>query len=83
MLTRAAILESFGLLDRDAFEIEPHRDDQGVWRIKVSHEGDPAIHMSQGHATSLVDVIRSVDPHLADQIDACLEEARRKPKTSK
>lgn len=66
MLTRAGILESFGLPDRDAFEIEPHRDDQGIWRIKVSHEGDPNIHMSPGHAKNLVDVIRSLDPHLGE-----------------
>ena len=82
MLTRAAVLERFGLPDRSAFGMEPHRDDQGIWRIKVSHEGDPAILMSQGLATRLADVIRSVDRHLADQIDACIEKARRYSKNS-
>ena len=83
MLTRAAVLERFGLPDRDAFEIEPRPDEHGIWRIRVSHEGDPAILMSQGHATRLTDIIRPVDRHLAEQIDACLEKARYYSKTSK
>ena len=81
MLTRAAVLKRFSLRDRTAFEFEPHRDDHGIWRIKVSHEGDPAILMGQGHATSLADEIRSVDGHLAERIDACLEKARRYSKS--
>ena len=82
MLTRAAVLERFGLPDRSAFEMEPHRDDQGIWRIKVSHKGDPAILMGQGHASRLADEIRSVDRHLTEQIDACLQKARRYSKNS-
>lgn len=82
MLTRAGFLERFGLPDRSAFEMEPHRDDQGIWRIKVSHEGDPDILMSQGHVTRLADEIRSVDRHLANQIDACVEKARRYSRNS-
>ncbi len=83
LLARAAVLKRFGLPDRSAFEIEPHRDDQGIWRIKFSHEGDPAILMSQGHATRLADEIRSVNHHLAKQIETCLEKAKRYSKTSK
>ncbi len=77
MLTRAEVLEKFGLRDRAAFEMEPERDPQGIWRIKVSYEGGVAIHMSQGHAAHLAEAIRSVDQHLAEQIDACTAEARR------
>ena len=77
MLTRAAILDKFGLPDRAAFEIEPHRDHTGIWRIKFSHKGDPANHASQGSATRLADAIRSVDRRLAEQIEACIEKARR------
>ena len=77
MLTRAEVLEKFGLPDRAAFEMAPECDPQGIWRIKVSHEGDPAIHMSQGHAAHLAEAIRSVDQHLAEQIDACIAEAKR------
>lgn len=82
MLLRPAVLKCFGLPDRAVFEIEPHRDDLGMWRIKVAHDGDPAIFMSQGHATKLADVIRPVDYYLADQIDACIERAVRYTKNS-
>ena len=64
--------------DRAAFEMEPERDTHGLWRIKVSDEGGTELYMSQGHAVKLADVIRSVDRHLAEQIDACVVEARRK-----
>lgn len=77
MLTRAEVLENFGLPDRAAFEMEPGCDPVGIWRIKVSYEGGAAIYMSQGHAAKLADVIRSVDPRLAEQVDACIAEARR------
>ncbi len=77
MLTRAEVLEKFGLPDRAAFEMEPDRDPMGVWRIKVSYEGGDATHMSQGHAASLADVIRSVDQNLAEQIDTCIAEVPR------
>ncbi len=77
MLTRAEVLENFGLPDRAAFEMKPERDSQGMWRIKVSYEGADAVHMSQGHASKLAAVVRSVDRPLAEQIDACVSEARR------
>ncbi len=76
MLTRAEILAKFGLPDCAAFEMEPERDSQGIWRIKISYEGG-ALGMSQGHATRLADVIRADDPRLAEQVDACIAEARR------
>ena len=81
MLTRSEILEQFGLPDSAAFEMEPERDPHGIWRIKVSYEGG-ALGMSQGHAAKLADVIRSVDQRLAEQVDACIAEARRRFKNS-
>jgi hypothetical protein len=77
MTIRSEMLTAFGLPDRETFEIEPHRDDFGLWRIKVSHDGDPALLMDQGHATRLADAIRDIDRPLADQINACLQKARR------
>ena len=77
MLTRSEILEQFGLPDRATFEMNLERDPHGIWRIKVSYEGGDALHMSQGHAARLADVIRSVDQRLAEQVDACIAEARR------
>lgn len=77
MLARMDILERFKLQDRSAFEIEPYRDECGVWRIKVGHEGDPTSLMSQGAANRLANEIRSVDHDLAVQLEDCLERARR------
>lgn len=77
MLSRAEILDRFGLPVRDTFEIEPHRDDLGIWRIKISHPGDPAILMSLGHAKRLADTIVSADAPLAEQIEGCRQAAGR------
>ncbi len=80
MVTRADILDRFELFVRDAYEIEPHRHESGIWMIKFSHEGDPAQSLLQENSTRLADEIRAVDRHLAEQIDACLEKARRTSK---
>jgi len=82
MFTRAEILKQFGLPDRATFGMEPERDPHGIWRIKVSYEGGAAIHMAQGHAARLADVIRSVDQRLAKQVDACIARARRHSQNS-
>ncbi len=82
MLTRAEVLDKFGLPDRAAFDVERERDPHGIWRIKVSYEGGAAIYMSQGHAAKLADVIRSVDHRLAEQVDVCFAGARRRSKNS-
>lgn len=78
MLDRAAILERSGLPDRADFEIEPHRDDLGMWRVKITSDGDPTILFSIGSATRLADEIRKVDPELAAKIDANVEKARQR-----
>ncbi len=80
MVTRADILERFELFVHDAYEIEPHHHESGIWMIKFSHEGDPAKILFQDNAERLADEIRAVDRHLAEQIDACLEKARRSSK---
>ena len=77
MLNRADILKSFKLQDRVAFEIYPHRDDNDIWKMKVSHEGDPTILISLGAAKRLADEIRPHDHQLAVHLDACLEIAQR------
>ena len=77
MTIRSEILEKFGLPDRATFEMKPERDPYGIWRIKVSYEGGAPLHMSQGHVIKLADAIRSVDQRLAEQVDACIAEARR------
>ena len=82
MITRAEVLKQFGLPDRATFGMEPERDPHGIWRIKVSYEGVAAIHMAQGHAARLADVIRSVDQRLAEQVDGCIAEARHRSTNS-
>lgn len=77
MDARAEVLERFGLKNRAAFEINPSKDDTGVWRISVWAKGDPALHMGQGHASRLADTVRQVDPVLAEQLDTALDQARR------
>ena len=77
MLTRAAVLERFGLLDREAFDICSENQLYGIWMILFGHEGDPPKLMLQETASRLSDEIRGIDPDLADQIDACVKDARR------
>jgi len=76
MLTRAEILERYGLPDSASFEMEPARLDEAQWRIKVSCEDGTSIHMGKGHAARLADEIRKIDKRLAKQLDACITEAR-------
>ena len=82
MLTRAEVLERFGLPDSAAFEMEPLRDDQGIWRIRVSYEGGGVTDMSIGSLTRLADEIRPVDHHLEEQARACLKMMRRNSENS-
>ena len=42
MLTRAAVLERFGLLNREAFDILSENQLSGIWMILFGHEGDPS-----------------------------------------
>ena len=76
MPTRAEILEQFRLPGRVAFEIEPHRH-EGMWRVKISHQGDPTKLMRPDYARRFAKAIRTVDPELAERIDACVETAER------
>ena len=77
MLSRTEILKEFGLPDCAAYEIAPERDPtQSIWRIKVGCEGYGPTLMSPGSAAKLSDVIRKIDPRLADQLKNCLLEAK-------
>ena len=77
MLTRAAVLERFRLLDREAFDIRTENQLYGTWMIVFGHEGDPSKVMPQETASRLSDEISGIDPNLADQIDACVKDAQR------
>ncbi len=82
MLTRAQVLERFGLPDSAAFEMEPFRDVHNIWRIRVSHEGRTITDMSIGSLSRLADEIRPVDRDLVEQIQACLEGVKRNSENS-
>jgi len=82
MLTRTEILQRFQLNDRPTFELEPCSVEPGIWRIKFSHEGDPATLMSQGSAMRLAAEIRTTDPDLAGRIEQCVAEARHSAEDS-
>ena len=73
MLTRAEVLDRFGLSDSAAFEMEPLRDETGIWRIRVSDGDGGVTDMGIGSLARLADEIRPVDHQLEEQIRVCLE----------
>jgi hypothetical protein len=76
MLTRAQVLERFGLPDSPAFELTPVHDATNVLKIRVSCEGKADTDMTRAGLSRLAIEIRSVDPDLAAKCHACLEKAR-------
>jgi len=60
------------------FSIEPHRDDQGMWRIKFSAPGNPAgVSMNIGGASRLAAELKGISEiALAERIDAAVSMAK-------
>ena len=57
----ALVLKSYGLRTTSFSVVELHRSDvDGLWRVKVSSDGDPAVLMDIGSATKLVIQLRAV-----------------------
>ncbi len=57
----ALVLKSYGLWSTDFSVIEPHRSDiDGLWRVKVSSDGDQALLMDIGSTTKLAIHLRAV-----------------------
>lgn len=75
----ALVLKSYGLRSTNFSVIEPHRSDvDGLWRLKVSSDGDPALLMDIGSATKLVIQLRAVGADdLANIFERETERARR------
>jgi hypothetical protein len=73
------VLKQHGIASTDVETIEPHRFDvDGVWYVKVSCRGDPAVLMQIGAASKLaahLRVARADD--LADRFEEETERARR------
>jgi hypothetical protein len=74
----ALALKQFGVWNTD-FSVEPHRFEvNGLWYLKVTSEGNPALMMDIGSATKLMIVLRSVGADdMADEFEREINKARR------
>lgn len=78
-LSRADFLKVTGLPEAGPFELNPDRHPHdGRWMIRVSAEGRADVLHGSGPMASYVDQIRETAPDLADQVDACLSELKRR-----
>ena len=76
MPTLFDILERYGVFSRTVPNVEPHRDDFGLWRIKFSAPGDPASMMDIGGAVKLATELHAVDKDFAEKLEAAVSTAR-------
>jgi hypothetical protein len=74
----ALVLKDYGIYSTRLM-IEPHRSEiDGLWRLKISSKGNPAVLMGIGAATKLVPSLREVgDLELADLFENEIDRARR------
>ena len=72
----ALLLRSYGVNDT-RFSIEPHRNDvDGLWYLKLTSEGNPALLIGIGTATRLATELRNVGAdHLANRLERELEKS--------
>ena len=79
MATLSTVLSRYGVSSRITVNIEPHRDEQGVWRIKFSAPGDPAgVAVDLGGASRLAAELRNISElDLAARIDDAVAKAKR------
>ena len=55
----ALLLKSYGIFNTDIANVEPYLlDGDGLWRVKVSTEGDADVFLDIGAATRLADELR-------------------------
>jgi hypothetical protein len=75
---KALILKRHRIASWEVDAIEPHKHDDGVWYVKVTCAGDPAVMMPVSEATKLaVDLRAAGETHLADQVQHEAERALR------
>ena len=82
MLTRAEILMRHDLPDDDVFDMEPTLEVQNIWRVKVSRRGAGPLYMAVGSVARLAGEIRHIDPDLAEQCLAVVEDIKRRAENS-
>jgi len=78
MPTLSQVLSRYGISNRILVSIEPHRDDQGMWRIKFSAPGNPAgVSMNISGASRLAAELKGISEiALAERIDAAVSMAK-------
>jgi hypothetical protein len=78
MPTLSQVLSRYGISSRILAHIEPHRDDQGTWRIKFSAPGNPAgVSVDLAGASKLTAELRGIsEMALAERIDAAVSKAK-------
>jgi hypothetical protein len=74
----ALVLDQHGVVST-RYSVEPHRHDvDGLWYLKITSEGNPALMMEIGAATKLAIVLRSAGADdLANDLERQIEKARR------
>jgi hypothetical protein len=83
MPTLSQVLSRYGVSSRMTASIEPHRDDQGIWRIKFSAPGHPAgVSVDVADASKLAADLRGIsEMALAERIDSAVAQAKRYAKS--
>jgi hypothetical protein len=78
MPTLSQVLSRYGVPSRLLATIEPHRDHQGIWRIKFGAPGNPAgVSLDLDGASKLARELRGISEMiLAERIDTAVLRAR-------
>lgn len=77
-VTRSNLLFSNGLPDLPVLLIEPHRNREGIWRIKFCFETEPPLSMSAVQASEMASDLNQIgEVELADEISVAVKSATR------
>jgi hypothetical protein len=74
---KAFVLKRHGIQNTDVVEIDAHKHDDGLWYVKVSCPGEPAVLMTVGAATSLISELDATGDDLAAEFRHQTDRARR------
>ena len=78
METRSNLLFQNGLPDLPVVLIEPHRNREGIWRIKFSFETEQPLSMTAGQASEMASDLKQIgEEELADEISDAVKTASR------
>ena len=78
MTSLSLLLFQNGLPDLPVVLIEPHRNHDGIWRIKFSYDADQPLSMSAGRAATLATDLHQIgEDLLAGEIDDAVRNATR------